>query len=241
MLSDQNSYFQQAMFAIEVIEEATSNAVLADIVQLSAFNLGFPTIVMTRTPSAYESYQDCLYVNTRDDEFTAEYFKNNMTQNDPVIEFFQDTRQPFKWSDAHQGADLKIQKQVHDLAESYGMIDGYVMSVEQMGSIGILSASLGTEKIAHDAYRALQLIGTYALSKFQINERKQLPVIKLHSRERECLQWIAIGKTDQEIAMIIGLSPNTVRMYVEQAKDKLGTPNRTAAVVQALRRSAISI
>jgi LuxR family transcriptional regulator, quorum-sensing system regulator BjaR1 len=241
MGSAYNSYFQQAISSIELIEETTSNAALANVVQLSAFNLGFPTVVMVRTPSVNESFLDHLYLNTRDDSFTAEYFSNSLAQQDPVVDYLQDARQPFKWSDAYKDTRLKGAKQVHDLAAAYGMMDGYVISVAQMGSIGVLSASIGKEKVAPDACRALQLIGTYALSKFQINERNQLPLIRLHKREQECLQWIAIGKTDQEIATIIGLSPNTVRMYVEQAKDKLGTSNRTAAVVKAIRHSAISI
>jgi LuxR family transcriptional regulator, quorum-sensing system regulator BjaR1 len=241
MVSQSHSYFQQAMSAIELIESATSKHQLADIVQFSIYNLGFPTVAAMRLPSANEALQECLYVNTRQDDFIGEYFEAELAKCDPVFDILYDARHPYRWSHAQRVSKMINRKRVSDLAESYDMLDGYVLHVSQMGGIGLLSVSIGREEPAADAYRALHLIGTYCLSKFQTLEREQLPMIKLHRREQECLQWIALGKTDQEIAAIIGLSPNTVRMYVEQAKDKLGTSNRTAAVVQAIRRSVICI
>jgi DNA-binding CsgD family transcriptional regulator len=52
----------------------------------------------------------------------------------------------------------------------------------------------------------------------------------LSPRERECLQWIAEGKTYWECAMILGLSEHTVRCYLESARHKLGAANNSHAV-----------
>ena len=52
----------------------------------------------------------------------------------------------------------------------------------------------------------------------------------LTSREREILRWIADGKRDGEIAVILGLAPKTVGKHVEHVLRKLGVNNRTAAV-----------
>lgn len=52
-------------------------------------------------------------------------------------------------------------------------------------------------------------------------------------RERECLRWAAAGKTTGEIATILGLSHETVRIYFKRAMKKLGATSRTQAVASA--------
>jgi DNA-binding CsgD family transcriptional regulator len=48
-------------------------------------------------------------------------------------------------------------------------------------------------------------------------------------REAEVLRWIAQGKTNKEIATILGMQPGTVKKHVEHLFEKLGVENRTAA------------
>ncbi len=54
-------------------------------------------------------------------------------------------------------------------------------------------------------------------------------VLALSGREREVLHWLAEGKRDAEIAIILGLAPKTVAKHVEHLLAKLRVPNRTAA------------
>lgn len=55
----------------------------------------------------------------------------------------------------------------------------------------------------------------------------------LTRRERECLLWASRGKVQEEIAMILGLRPRTVRFHQENAMGKLGARNIAAAVAMA--------
>ncbi len=55
----------------------------------------------------------------------------------------------------------------------------------------------------------------------------------LTGRERECLLWASRGKAQEEIAMILGLRPRTVRFHQENAMCKLGARNIAAAVGEA--------
>jgi DNA-binding CsgD family transcriptional regulator len=48
-------------------------------------------------------------------------------------------------------------------------------------------------------------------------------------REAEVLGWIARGKTNNEIAQLLFISPHTVRKHVENIFEKLGVRTRTAA------------
>ncbi len=59
----------------------------------------------------------------------------------------------------------------------------------------------------------------------------------LTPRESEVLHWVSMGKTNEEVAAIIGAKPPTVKKHLEHIYDKLGVPNRTAAA-QAGRAAA---
>jgi DNA-binding response OmpR family regulator len=58
-------------------------------------------------------------------------------------------------------------------------------------------------------------------------------LIELNDREVETLTWAARGKTSAEIAEILGITKRTVDFHVDNARAKLGTPTRTAAVIKA--------
>jgi DNA-binding response OmpR family regulator len=59
----------------------------------------------------------------------------------------------------------------------------------------------------------------------------------LTTREGEVLSWLSKGKTNRDIAQILGLSPRTVDKHLEQIYAKLGVENRTAAAAIATNAS----
>jgi DNA-binding CsgD family transcriptional regulator len=61
----------------------------------------------------------------------------------------------------------------------------------------------------------------------------------LSDRERECLYWVSEGKTTDEVAVILGVSSNTVNSYVAHAIQKLAASNRAEAIATAIRNGII--
>lgn len=59
--------------------------------------------------------------------------------------------------------------------------------------------------------------------------------VPLTPREREVLDWVAAGKTNRDIAAILGASPRTVEKHLERIYEKLGVETRTAAVMRAIK------
>jgi DNA-binding NarL/FixJ family response regulator len=55
------------------------------------------------------------------------------------------------------------------------------------------------------------------------------------SREAEVLLWLSRGKSNRDIAAILGLSPRTVNKHPEQMFEKLGVENRASATALAVR------
>jgi DNA-binding CsgD family transcriptional regulator len=54
----------------------------------------------------------------------------------------------------------------------------------------------------------------------------------LTEREADVLQWIAKGKSNPDIAAILGTSPRTVQKHVERLLQKLGVETLVAAVAR---------
>jgi DNA-binding CsgD family transcriptional regulator len=55
----------------------------------------------------------------------------------------------------------------------------------------------------------------------------------LTPREAEVLCWVAQGKTNREIGMILSSSARTVQKHLEHVFEKIGVENRTAAILRA--------
>jgi DNA-binding CsgD family transcriptional regulator len=63
----------------------------------------------------------------------------------------------------------------------------------------------------------------------------------LTSREVECLSWVAHGKTDFEISIILGCSHAGVRYHVTRACAKLGAVNRAQSVFRAAQLGYLGV
>ncbi len=61
-----------------------------------------------------------------------------------------------------------------------------------------------------------------------------LLALGLTPRAAEALLWLAQGKTNSDIATILGITESTVKKYVQEMFDKLGVETRGAATVRAL-------
>lgn len=60
-------------------------------------------------------------------------------------------------------------------------------------------------------------------------------VVRLTKRQEEIARWIAEGKSNGDIAAILGLSLQTVKNHVSAILEKLGVENRTAVAIYFLR------
>ena len=80
-----------------------------------------------------------------------------------------------------------------------------------------------------------QLRCCYALSQMPSLIASEAAGDPLSDRERECLFWVSEGKTTDEVALILGVSANTVNSYVTSSIRKLSASNRAMAVATAIR------
>lgn len=77
---------------------------------------------------------------------------------------------------------------------------------------------------------------SHANREFKADFSSPGPLLKLGltPRAAEALLWLAQGKTNSDIATILGITESTVKKHVQEMFDKLGVETRGAAAVRAL-------
>lgn len=64
---------------------------------------------------------------------------------------------------------------------------------------------------------------------------------RLTAREIEILEWVAVGKTNEAIALIHKRSMNTVKNQLRLIFHKLDVVNRAQAVMEAMRLGVMKV
>lgn len=103
----------------------------------------------------------------------------------------------------------------------------------------IASLHIGFDRRAFEpdlavSIQAAGMILAEKLMTFETPGAADPPEPKLTARERDALGFVAEGKTDWEIATILGVSEATARFHVDNARRKLDAVNRAHAVARFL-------
>ncbi|MCP4619258.1 MAG: hypothetical protein GY844_22825 [Bradyrhizobium sp.] len=166
------------------------------------------------------------------------YAEEDIFSADPFVEEARRAMAPFLWSEIETTRPLTPRgKEIYDIARNYGWRE--VMGIPIHGPAGYQGmVSLATMK---DITVSAMDRGCLEITSRVIHEKCRRHVgfglapedtPKLTPRELECMQWVALGKTDWEIAQVLGISAATVHFHVEGAKKKLGLSSRTETVAR---------
>jgi DNA-binding response OmpR family regulator/DNA-binding CsgD family transcriptional regulator len=112
------------------------------------------------------------------------------------------------------GAHQPDQAGHQDLA--LALADGHQLLARHMGASGLGESMV---LLSHEAPQA--------------PAARRLQQVALTPRETEVLSWLSKGKTNRDIADILGMSPRTVNKHLEHIFEKLGVETRTAAAAVA--------
>lgn len=179
------------------------------------------------------------------DSWLRRYQEAGHSVNDPILKHVSKSTLPVFWDDADRAEPGNI---VFDEARDHGLAHGVTVTVSVPGgqrAILSLSASRRPEDMLRQRLMVaglVQLTVHYVHEAVRVveNARHAETVPPLTARERDCLQWAAIGKTSWEMAKILKISERTVVFHLANAANKLGAVNRRQAVVRALNLRLIS-
>lgn len=126
--------------------------------------------------------------------------------------------------------------------KKHGAICGYTISFKALstrsrGAIGLVGQHGLTQDDVDDIWarhgEELVLINNVAHLKILSLPYTTMSGRKLTKRQREALEWVADGKTAQQIALLMGLTVATVEKHLRLARESLGVETTAQAVLKA--------
>lgn len=142
---------------------------------------------------------------------------------------------PFLWSELDKSHLTPGQQAFIDAALAYGWRDAFAVPVHGPGSLqGLITMATRTDLALSAPERAVLDVmarTVWELCRTSADFGMSAPEpVRLSAREVECLQWAAAGKSDRDIAQLLGIKPATAHFHVEQAKRRLKAKSRVEAV-----------
>lgn len=178
--------------------------------------------------------------------WSARYDTSNYVRRDPSVRALYHTRVPYTWAEALMFENYgRPERNIVFEAAEHGLHSGFVVPIAS-GRTGSAVVSVAGEEGAMSKRERSELHFAAIYAHARIREltpadgsNEVLP--ELSPRERECLEWVAMGKSDWEIGEILSIAERTAGAHIERAKQKLGVATRVQAVVYAIQCGAISI
>jgi len=105
-----------------------------------------------------------------------------------------------------------------------------------LGADDYLTKPVGNEDLVQAIETRLRRVAQQSRREFRPDFSSIEPLVKLGltPRAAEALLWLAQGKTNSDIAVILGITESTVKKHVQEMFEKLGVETRGAAAVRAL-------
>jgi len=177
-------------------------------------------------------------------EWMKRHAHHNYIAADPVIQEMLVRNTPFRWRDVRVAED-GLSGKIMDEAGEFKMSDGFGLPIYSPDGT-VIGISMGTDRyeISKRDEACLHLAAIYFHAKLERMRALETPrplLPRLTPRERECLSWVAAGKTDWEISQILNISQQTAHEHVQNALVKLNATTRAQAVAIALLTRQISV
>jgi len=155
-------------------------------------------------------------------------------ENNPLLEAIRGGVTRYRFSDFAPRTDAGFGAYWEAMSEA-GIADAVcATSYGRHRTIASLHLGFRDPDLGPDEAMAVQLAGlmlTERLITFAAPAEERDDV-RLTARERDSLLWVAEGKSDWEISVILGVSETTVRFHVDNARRKLSAVNRAQAVAR---------
>ncbi|WP_130804004.1 PA1136 family autoinducer-binding transcriptional regulator [Acinetobacter ihumii] len=159
----------------------------------------------------------------------------------PVNRHLLETDQAFFWT-----------KQIHSGQEVYRVVNQpkglgiHGLQVPIFAHTGLLGAmSLGGTQIesSMEVQLAFSLIAVAAFKSAQHISHflKSSITSPLSARELEVIRWIASGRKQADVAVMLGLSPRTVENHLRRIREKLGAASTAQAIHLLIRDHALKL
>ena len=217
------------------------NIVLERIQKLLPFGQIIGGLAQLNSEGRFEQYARVYNVSYPNDWLYV-YAKNGYAEVDPVFLALMRQSGGQIWKNTYEGVKQRKQQSFIEEARAFGLTNGVTVSQHAQNMVSFFSFAGDCEE---DNRRFLPVI-QYLLEHvhevlFEYRPVANTPLTApLSPREITVLNWMKLGKTNGEIAMIIGISERTVRFHAERIYVKLDVTSRAQAVACAMEQGLLS-
>lgn len=216
---------------------------LATLLGDAALELGFHHFALLDHASLTGG-RDLVRIDNYPHGWVSELVARGYAADDPVHLASRRSNMGFRWINLGSLIDLERRhRKVLSRSRYHGLGDGFTVPANVPGEPGAscsFAVRSGSE-FPVGRLNCAELVGAHALpAARRLRRFKPPPRPRLSRRELECLQLVARGKTDWEIATILGISAHTARQYVKRARAAYGAVSRSQLVAYGLRDAWLS-
>jgi DNA-binding CsgD family transcriptional regulator len=231
---------------IEAIAASTGSDELAAALAAMTLRMGFSFYALTHHVDILRRPEWAIRLHNYPDQWADYFDRNRLGVSDPIHRASQLTSIGFAWKRLPGMISLTpADHRVLSLARDQGIGDGFTVPAHVPGEAhGSCSFAVAPgQAFPAEALPLAQLAGAFAFEGARGLWRlrdgpAKIPAIT--DRQRDCLLWVARGKTDWEISRILGVSAETVVQHVKQARERYGVHKRTSLLIRALFDGTLS-
>ena len=244
MTSTTFDHSKEAFDFIEDLERLGTTEEVINKMESALTLFGFENFILTGIPNPQQRFEQMVLLRKWPAGWFEIYAGENYVRSDPVIRLCKQTVNPFEWSEAPY--DRESEPKAHEImtrATEFRMARGFCLPIHGLtGYEACISMSGIHLDLTPRTKPAIHLMALYAFDRVrQLVLPTQHKTNPLSAREREVLQWSAIGKTASEVAEIMEITERTVTFHLERAREKLSAQSKTHACVKALQNRLIDL
>lgn len=234
----------------DFIDQSNELTLLEDLISLyseTVEDLGFNHFIYslyTNSPQLGLSKRPGL-VNHFPKPWIEHYTKSGYMDYDPIYTRSVSVRGAFSWTSIEAMPMSKKERSIMEQRKEVGLKNGFSALIPgPMGELVGMSVATDNPDMDVDkncSSRVYALMNQFHLRFMDIASAPlALPHVKLSSREKSVLLWASQGKSNNDIATILSISPKTVEFHFSSIFKKMGVNSRVLAVLKAINLRLIA-
>ncbi|WP_246066629.1 helix-turn-helix transcriptional regulator [Aliiroseovarius halocynthiae] len=186
--------------------------------------------------------EDVMTLSSHDPEYMEHYYGLELYRSSPMLLWAAENTGACSWSWIRDNLGMmnESNRKVMELNRKMEVTAGYTLSFQETSrrSKGVIALTAKRGLSQDDVDAIWQEHGNEIEAMNNVTHLKiiSLPLsterARLSKRQREVLEWVGDGKTNQDIATILGVTPATVEKHLRIARDKLGVDTSAQAVLK---------
>lgn len=189
--------------------------------------------------------EDAVFLTTGDDDYARRYFAGGLYARTPAFRWAQENTGACTWAWVQEALERGALSEAEAAAvrqnASMGVTAGITVSFPETssrakGALGLI-ADIGLDHAAVERIWAVHRQELQAVANMMHLKIVNLPNPSrrrsLTQRQREALEWVADGKTTQDVALLMNVSPAMVEKHLRLAREALNVETTAQAVAKA--------